>query len=149
MVHKFCFPDYEKWAKTLVEKHYLADGENGGFWDNAPSGFQADLYIGSQKSDDLMTPVREQWLKRISSEHKDDPAFSSKGFLDLAEELGDRQLQARVYSLNFAKNETRKLSLGKSCTFQRLYSDTSATPLPWILLFVELLSEQSTPSESY
>jgi len=31
MVHKFCFPDHEKWAKTLVEKHYLVDEENGGF----------------------------------------------------------------------------------------------------------------------
>jgi len=57
------------------------------------------------KSDDLMIPVREQWLKRLRSEPKDDPAFSSKGFLDFAEELGSRKLQARVYSLNLAKKK--------------------------------------------
>jgi len=30
MAHKFCFPDHEKWAKTLMEKYCLADGESGG-----------------------------------------------------------------------------------------------------------------------
>jgi len=30
MAHKFGFPDHKNWAKILVEKHCVGDGENAG-----------------------------------------------------------------------------------------------------------------------
>ena len=63
------------------------------------------------KSDDLMAPIKKQWLKRLSSEPEDDPAFSSKGFMDLAEELGDRQLQAQIYYFELLKMKRENCAL--------------------------------------
>jgi len=56
-----------------------------------------------------MAPIKEQWLKRLSSEPEDDPAFSSKGFMDFAEELGDRQLQAQIYYFELLKMKREKI----------------------------------------
>ena len=113
MAHKFCFPDHEKWAKTLVEKYCLADGENGGLLGQCSiEDFKQIYMLGFElKSDDLMTPVREQWLERLSSEPEDDPAFSSKGFLDFAEELGDGQLQAQIYYFELLKMKPESCAL--------------------------------------
>ena len=113
MAHKFCFPDHEKWAKTLVEKYCLADGENGGLLGQCSiKDFKQIYTLGFElKSDDLMTPAREQWLKHLSSEPKDDPAFSFKGFLDFAEELDDRQLQAQIYYFKLLKMKPENCAL--------------------------------------
>ena len=58
-----------------------------------------------------MTPVRKQWLKRIGSEPKDDPAFSSKGFLDFADDLNDRGLQAQIYYFELLKMKPENCAL--------------------------------------
>lgn len=113
MAHKFCFPEHEKWAKTLVEKYCLPDGENGGLLGQCSiEDFKQIYTLGFKlKSDGLMTPVGEQWLKRLGSEPKVDPAFSSKGFLDFAEELGDRQLQAWIYYFELLKMKPENCAL--------------------------------------
>ena len=61
-------------------------------------GFQANYTLRfKSKSDGLMTPIGEQWLKRLGSEPKMIPPFRpTKGFLEFAEELGDGHLQAQV-----------------------------------------------------
>jgi len=114
MAHKFGFPNHENWAKTLVGKHCVGDGENGGLLGQCSiEDFKQIYTLGSKlKSDDLMTPVvREQWLKRLGSEPKDDPAFSSKGFLDFAEDLDDRGLQAQIYYFELLKMKPENCAL--------------------------------------
>ena len=113
MTHKFCFPDHEKWAKTLVEKYCLADGEHGGLLRQCSiEDFKQICRLGFElKSNDLPTPIREQWLERLSSEPKDDPAFSSKGFLDFAEELDERQPRAQIYYFELLKMKPESCAL--------------------------------------
>jgi len=97
----------------LVEKHCVGDGKNGGLLGQCSiEDFKQIYTLGSKlKSDDLMTPVREQWLKRLGSEPKDDPAFSSKGFLDFAEDLDDRGLQAQIYYFELLKMKPENCAL--------------------------------------